>query len=124
VRAQRFFQAHALGQADVAVSNVKGPERTVHICGCPIEQIVGFLPNPNGCPLGVAVTSYRGQLQLSVNADAGAFGPFGGAASTGAEVFLGRVENKLHGLAAAGRIAAAETALAPASGAVGSGLAK
>jgi hypothetical protein len=56
-------------QADVAVSNVRGPEKPIHLCGHEVTQIVGFLPPPPGCPVGIAVTSYRGSLQLSVNAD-------------------------------------------------------
>jgi len=72
VAVQKAAQFHVLGQADVAVSNVKGPDTTVHVLGRAVTQMVGFLPPPNGCPLGIAVTSYRGALQLSVNADAGA----------------------------------------------------
>jgi hypothetical protein len=50
------------------VSNVRGPDMALHIMGKEVKQIVGFLPPPPGCPIGIAVTSYRGQLQLSVNA--------------------------------------------------------
>jgi len=70
-----------------------------------VEQIVGFLPNPSGCPLGVAVTSYRGQLQISVNLDAAAAAPLG--PGSGAEALLVRVEKRLHDVAAAGRLAKA-----------------
>jgi len=66
---QKAMQFHAIGQSDLAVSNVRGPDDTVHVCGLPVEQLVGFLPPPNGCPLGIAVTSYKGVLQLSVNVD-------------------------------------------------------
>jgi hypothetical protein len=75
---------------------------------CQVKQIVGFLPNPNGCPLGVAVTSYRGQLQLSINADADAVASFAqDQGGNGAEALLIRVEQRLRHVAAAGHLAAA-----------------
>jgi hypothetical protein len=103
----------------------------VHLLGLPVRQLVGFLPPPNGCPLGVAVTSYRGRLQLSVNADASALerfrralpavpsGPRGlqpveataasaanadasARGANGAQVLLERVEAKLNAIAAEG----------------------
>jgi len=97
----------------------------VHLHGHPVTQIVGFLPPPNGCPLGVAVTSYQGKLQLSINADAGALQRYqrlpqsaeetkeqaltntssslAAGGDNGAQVLLERVESKLHAIAAEGR---------------------
>lgn len=96
----------------------------VHLLGHPVTQIVGFLPPPNGCPLGVAVTSYQGKLQLSINADAGALQRYqrlpqstkemkehastsmssslAAGGDNGAQVLLERVEAKLHAIAAEG----------------------
>jgi hypothetical protein len=106
VRLQKDMQFHSIGQADLAVSNVKGPDEMVHVCGLPVEQLVGFLPPPNGCPLGVAVTTYRGCLQISVNMDEKAVqsllsnsslvSQHDMKASTGAQIVLSKVERKLH----------------------------
>ena len=100
-------------KADCAVSNVRGPEDALHILGREVKQIVGFLPPPPGCPLGVAVTSYRGQLQVSVNANKQTFaalrlnGAGGGEKihewrACDAEEFLFRMSRRLEAIAAAG----------------------
>ena len=67
--AQQSFARRTLGEADVAVSNVVGPPRTIHIAGMEVTQVVGFLPPPPGVSLGIVVSSYRGDFQLTVNAD-------------------------------------------------------
>ena len=93
----------------------------MHLLGHRVTQIVGFLPPPNGCTLGVAVTSYQGKLQLSINADASALQryqrPWPAAEGSeekalsslavggdnGAQILLERVESKLHAIAAEGQ---------------------
>lgn len=100
---------------DCAVSNVRGPEETLHILGREVKQIVGFLPPPPGCPIGVAVTSYRDQLQVSVNANKQTFaalrlnGSGGGKNSNtwrpcDAEEFLVRISRRLEAIAAEGGV--------------------
>jgi len=61
-------------QGDVAVSNVQGPAYPIHLDGLRVSRIVGFLPPPPGVPLGVAVTSYCGNLQVSMNCDKASLG--------------------------------------------------
>ena len=101
------------------MSNVVGPDKAMHIGGREIKQIVGFLPPPPGCPLGVAVTSYCDELQLSVNANRRTFEALrldvsnGGGSGCGncsapqwrpcdAEEILARVSKRLQAIASVG----------------------
>ena len=65
---QRLFrssQAHAC----VAITNNRGSPRELHLDGQSIVCIAGFLPLPPGIPIGVSVTSYDGDVSLSVTAE-------------------------------------------------------
>lgn len=65
---QRLFtwsQAHAC----VAVTNNKGSPRELSLNGQSIVSMAGFLPLPPGIPIGVSVTSYNGEVSLSVTAE-------------------------------------------------------
>jgi len=65
---QRLFrssQAHAC----VAVTNNRGSPRELHVDGHAIVSMAGFLPLPPGIPIGVSVTSYNGEISLSVTAE-------------------------------------------------------
>jgi diacylglycerol O-acyltransferase / wax synthase len=62
-----FEMAHA--NASVVVTNVRGPEQTVHLAGRQVEAFLGFLPLPPGIPIGMVVGSYNGQLTLTVTAE-------------------------------------------------------
>jgi diacylglycerol O-acyltransferase / wax synthase len=62
-----FEKAHA--NASVVVTNVRGPDRLVHLDGRPVHMTIGFLPLPPGIPLGVVVSSYNQQVSLTVTAE-------------------------------------------------------
>jgi hypothetical protein len=62
-----FEKAHA--DATVVVTNVRGPDRLVHIDGRPVHGVISFLPLPPGIPIGIVVSSYNGQVSLSVTAE-------------------------------------------------------
>lgn len=65
---QRLFtsaQAHAC----VAVTNNRGSSQELHLNGQSIVSMAGFLPLPPGIPIGVSVTSYDGEISLSVTAE-------------------------------------------------------
>ena len=46
-----------------------GVDEGLHYGGALCELMSGFVPPPNSVPLGIAVTSYRGQIHVSVLAD-------------------------------------------------------
>mmetsp|Transcript_46812 Transcript_46812/g.114134 ORF Transcript_46812/g.114134 Transcript_46812/m.114134 type:complete len:805 (-) Transcript_46812:966-3380(-) len=59
----------ASANASVVVTNVRGPEHTVHLDGHPVQSFLGFLPLPPGIPVGMVVGSYNGEVQLAVTAE-------------------------------------------------------
>ena len=63
-----MFEA-ASANASVVVTNVRGPEQTVHLDGRPVQSFLGFLPLPPGIPVGMVVGSYNGEVQLAVTAE-------------------------------------------------------
>ncbi len=52
-----------------SISNVKGTEEALHYGGVLCESMIGFVPPPNSIGLGIAITSYRGQVFVSVLSD-------------------------------------------------------
>jgi len=62
-----FEKAHA--NASVVVTNVRGPEKLIHLDGRPVHRSLGFLPLPPGIPIGVVVSSYNQQVSLTVTAE-------------------------------------------------------
>ncbi|GMI32309.1 hypothetical protein TeGR_g1560 [Tetraparma gracilis] len=60
----------ATSNACVAISNVRGPEKALHIGGRKVEACCGFVPPPPDVPVGVVVQSYAGKVTVTVNADA------------------------------------------------------
>ena len=62
-----FSKAHA--NASAVLTNVRGPDKAVHLGGRKIETTLGFLPLPPGIPVGVVVSSYAGNVTLSVTGE-------------------------------------------------------
>ena len=62
-----FSKAHA--NASAVLTNVRGPDKPMHLGGRKIETTLGFLPLPPGIPVGVAVSSYAGNITLSVTGE-------------------------------------------------------
>jgi diacylglycerol O-acyltransferase len=62
-----FSKAH--GNASAVLSNVRGPDQCTHLGGRRVETTLGFMPLPPGIPLGVVVTSYAGNITLTVAAE-------------------------------------------------------
>lgn len=59
----------ANANAVATVSNVRGPPIPIRWNGREVADVAGFVPLPPGLHVGVAVTSYAGELRLTVNAD-------------------------------------------------------
>jgi diacylglycerol O-acyltransferase len=62
-----FEKSHA--NASAVVTNIRGPEKIVHLDGRRVEATLGFLPLPPGIPLGMVVQSYANRLSLTVIAE-------------------------------------------------------
>jgi hypothetical protein len=62
-----FEKSHA--NASAVVTNIRGPEKIVHLDGRRVEATLGFLPLPPGIPLGMVVQSYANRLSLTVMAE-------------------------------------------------------
>ena len=61
-----FAQAHA--NASAVLTNVRGPDKWMHLEGRRVEATLGFLPLPPGIPVGVVCHSYANQVGLTVTA--------------------------------------------------------
>jgi hypothetical protein len=55
--------------ACVAITNNRGSPRELHLDGQAIVSMAGFLPLPPSIPIGVSITSYNGEISLSVTAE-------------------------------------------------------
>jgi hypothetical protein len=62
-----FEKSHA--NSDVVVTNVRGPEKIIHLDGRRLEAVIGFLPLPPGIPMGVVIQSYANKVNLTLNAE-------------------------------------------------------
>ena len=62
-----FESSHA--NASVVVTNVRGPDKMVHLDGRPVEASMGFLPLPPGVPIGVVVFSYNNTMSCTITAE-------------------------------------------------------
>ena len=62
-----FENAHA--NASVVVTNVRGPDRVVHLDGREVVGTLGFLPLPPGIPIGMVIQSYANTLTLTIMAE-------------------------------------------------------
>lgn len=56
-------------RTSVIVSNVRGPPSELHVGNDALSSLIGFLPAPAGCALGIGIGSYSGSLTLSVASD-------------------------------------------------------
>jgi hypothetical protein len=65
--ASMFETAHA--GSVLVVSNVRGPDRKLHVQGREIDQMYGFVPLPPGIPIGIVVQSYDGTVSCTLTAE-------------------------------------------------------
>jgi WS/DGAT C-terminal domain len=64
-----LFQKASAGSTCV-ITNVRGPSsQHMHMKGRTVESLYGFVPLPPGIPIGVVVSSYAGQMLLTVTAE-------------------------------------------------------
>jgi hypothetical protein len=61
--------AKASAGAVAVVTNVRGAPTTVHMASREVQGIYGFVPLPPGIPVGVVVSSYAGNMSLTVTAE-------------------------------------------------------
>jgi hypothetical protein len=64
-----IFTKSQLG-ATCVITNVRGPTQELHVEGRRVVTAQPFLPLPPGVPIGVALFSYAGVMNVSVNAQA------------------------------------------------------
>ncbi len=53
------------------VSNVRGPDAPIHICGAEVTGILVWAPSPGSIGIGVSLFSYAGSARISVALDSG-----------------------------------------------------
>ena len=58
-------------QVNCVVTNVRGSEKSYFYEGREVRRLIGFIPPPDGVPIGVAISSLAGQVNISVKADRG-----------------------------------------------------
>jgi hypothetical protein len=64
-----FIFSKASAGAVAVVTNTRGASEYVHMGGRRVESIYGFVPLPPGIPVGVVVSSYAGNMALTVTAE-------------------------------------------------------
>lgn len=65
---QYLFSKANAGAAAV-VTNVRGSPHPIHINGRKVQSLHGFVPCPPGVPIGVVVSSYAGNVSLTLSAE-------------------------------------------------------
>lgn len=65
----QYLFSKANANAVAVVSNVRGPPKPLHIKGRLISSVHGFVPLPPGIPIGIVVSSYAGNVKLSLSAE-------------------------------------------------------
>jgi diacylglycerol O-acyltransferase len=56
-------------KASLTASNVRGPDRPLHLAGAPISQLLFFVPQSGSIGTGVSMFSYNDEVQFAVIAD-------------------------------------------------------
>jgi WS/DGAT/MGAT family acyltransferase len=58
-------------KASLVMTNVAGPQRTVHLAGVPVDRLMFWVPHPGRqLGMGISILSYKGEATLAVVADA------------------------------------------------------
>ena len=65
----QYLFSKANANAVAVVTNVRGPPKPLHIKGRLISSVHGFVPLPPGLPIGIVVSSYAGNVKLSLSAE-------------------------------------------------------
>lgn len=65
----KYVMVRANCHAAAALSNVHGFPKKIHWMGRPVEMLCAFLPLPPRIPIGMVITSYDGQIIMSIDAD-------------------------------------------------------
>jgi hypothetical protein len=63
------FLQTAQPNAAFMVTNARGPSRRIHFGGREVEVSQGFVALPPGVPIGVSISTYAGNLNISVTAE-------------------------------------------------------
>jgi WS/DGAT/MGAT family acyltransferase len=56
-------------KASLTASNVRGPDRPLHLAGAPISQLLFFVPQTGSIGTGISMFSYNDEVQFAVIAD-------------------------------------------------------
>lgn len=65
----KYAMVRANCHAAAAISNVHGFTKKIHWMGRPVEMLCAFLPLPPKIPIGMVITSYDGNIIMSLDAD-------------------------------------------------------
>lgn len=56
-------------QVNVVVTNVRGSSNSYSYKGREVTRIIGFIPPPNPVPVGIAVSSLAGLVNITIKSD-------------------------------------------------------
>ncbi|MBX3620104.1 MAG: wax ester/triacylglycerol synthase family O-acyltransferase [Rhizobacter sp.] len=62
----RYFQ----DKTTAVVTNVRGPDRRLHLCGAEVCEVIFWVPSPGDVGLGVSIISYADGVQFGLRSDA------------------------------------------------------
>jgi len=65
----QYLFSKANANAVAVVTNVRGPPTPIHVQGRLVSSVHGFVPLPPGIPIGLVVSSYAGNVKLSLSAE-------------------------------------------------------
>lgn len=56
-------------QVDCIITNVRGSPSSYYYKGREVSRLIGFIPPPNPVPIGIAISSLSGKVNITIKAD-------------------------------------------------------
>ncbi|MCB1533695.1 MAG: wax ester/triacylglycerol synthase family O-acyltransferase [Rhodoblastus sp.] len=78
-----------ISRATAVMTNVPGPQKQIRIAGCPVKQVMFWVPQSGDIGMGVSILSYAGNVQFGLITDT--------ALTPDPEAIIGRFEREFEG---------------------------
>ncbi|MCB1544520.1 MAG: wax ester/triacylglycerol synthase family O-acyltransferase [Rhodoblastus sp.] len=78
-----------ISRATAVMTNVPGPQKEITIAGCPVKQVMFWVPQSGDIGMGVSILSYAGNVQFGLITDT--------ALTPDPEAIIGRFEQEFEG---------------------------